>query len=127
MPSSNRAILIIDDHTQRKTTLSSRLRMQGFTIDVATGGFHGIHLAEKNRYNLVMIIDDMEDMPAFETLGLIRNRHDSATLPVIVLRSQGMELGAEEQDFLENEQVNEVLLWKDEFNSILRKIQRHLV
>lgn len=101
--------------------------MQGFSIDVATGGFHGIHLTEKNRYNLVMIIDDMEDMPAYETLGLIRNLHDSATLPVIIMRSQGKELGSEEQHFLEEEQVNEVVPWQDEFNSILRKIQRHIV
>ena len=127
MANSNRSILIIDDHAQRKTALSSRLRMQGFTIDVATGGFHGVHLAEKNRYNLVMIIDDMEDMPAYETLGLIRHRHDSASLPVIIMRSEGKELDKEEQSFLEEEQVNEVVPWKDEFNSILRKIQRHLV
>lgn len=127
MPSSNRSILIIDEHTGRKTTLSSRLRMQGFTIDVATGGFHGLHLAEKNQYNLVMIIDDMEDMPAYETLGLLRHHHDSASLPVIVLRSQGHELDIEEKQFLEDEQVNEVAQWQNEFNSIMRKIQRHLV
>lgn len=124
---SGRAILLIDDHAQRKTTLSSRLRMQGFTIDVATGGFHAIHLAEKNRYNLIMMIDDMEDMPVVEALSLIRYKHDSASLPVMIMRSPGKEFDREEQKLLKEEQVNEIIVWKDEFSTILRRIQRHLV
>lgn len=127
MPSKNRAILIIDENPGRKTTLSSRLRMQGYTIDVATGGFHGVHLAEKNRYNLVMLIDDMEDMPAYETLGLIRSRHDSASLPIIIMRSKGNELDGHEKRFIKNENANAVIEWQDEFHSVIRNIQRHLV
>lgn len=124
---SGRAILLIDDHAQRKIKLSSRLRMQGFTIDVATSGFHAIHLAEKNKYNLVMMIDDLEDMPVVEALSLIRFKHTPASLPVIIMRSPGKEFDREEQKLLKNELVNEVVEWKDEFSTILRRIQRHLV
>src|SRR5690606_20297537 len=100
--------------------------MQGFTIDVARGGFHAVHLAEKNRYNLVMMIDDMEDMPAQEALSLIRHSHDSASLPVLVMRSNGKELDQSEEEYFREEQVNEILPWQDEFNSILRRIHHHL-
>ena len=100
--------------------------MQGFTIDVATGGFHAIHLAEKNNYNLVMLIDDMEDMPAQEALSMIRMNHDSATLPVLVMRSSGNELDQSDEEYLREEQVNEICPWQDEFKTVLRNIQRHL-
>tara|TARA_R110000868_G_scaffold117600_6_gene312256 strand:- start:2336 stop:2722 length:387 start_codon:yes stop_codon:yes gene_type:complete len=126
VPSKRQSILIIDDNQQRKMALSSRLRMQGYTIDIATGGFHSIHLIEKNHYNLVLIIDDMEDMAAHETIGLIRACKSSSATPVIVLRSSGQELENDVLNIINRESPAVVAPWQDEFRSVLRQINSHI-
>lgn len=107
---SRKAILIIDDHQQRKTELSSRLRMQGFSIDVATGGFHSIHLMEKNHYNLVLMIDDMNDLSTSETVGLIKITalKKNIDIPVMIMRSAGKELDPDEIEYIKKENVSKV-------------------
>ncbi|MBH48212.1 MAG: hypothetical protein CME71_08590 [Halobacteriovorax sp.] len=126
VPSKRQSILIVDDNQQRKMALSSRLRMQGYTIDIATGGFHSIHLIEKNHYNLVLIIDDMEDMAAHETIGLIRACKSSSGIPVIVLRSSGRELEQDVLNIINRESPAVVAPWQDEFRSVLRQINSHI-
>lgn len=125
---ARKAILIIDDHQQRKTDLSSRLRMQGFTIDVATGGFHSIHLMEKNHYNLVLMIDDMNDLSTSETVGLIKITafKKNIDVPVMIMRSAGKELDADEIEYIKKENVSKIYAWKNEFRSILRQITANL-
>lgn len=126
VPPKRQSILIVDDNQQRKMALSSRLRMQGYTIDIATGGFHSIHLLEKNHYNLVLIIDDMEDMAAHETIGLIRACKGSSQTPVIVLRSSGQELESDVLNIINRESPAVVAPWQDEFRSVLRQINSHI-
>lgn len=126
MTDTPQSILLIDDLQQRKVTLSSRLRMLGFTIDIATGGFHGIHLLEKNHYNLVLLIDDMDDMAAHETISLIRACRRSSHTPVVVMRSPGNELDEDMLNFIKLEKASEICPWKDEFKTVLQQINRHI-
>tara|TARA_R110000868_G_scaffold16687_17_gene74250 strand:- start:2470 stop:2856 length:387 start_codon:yes stop_codon:yes gene_type:complete len=127
MPASKRqSILIIDENQQRKMSLSSRLRMQGYTIDIATGGFHSIHLLEKNHYNLVLLIDDMMDMAAHETLGLIRACKSSSKVPVIVLRSEGQELENDVLKIINRDAPQAIAPWQNDFRAVLRQISGHI-
>ena len=125
---ARKAILIIDEHPQRKTELSSRLRMQGFTIDVATGGFHSIHLMDKNHYHLVLMIDDMADLSTQETVSLIKTTalKKEIDVPVMVMRSAGKELDADEIEYIKKENVSKIYAWHNEFRSILRQITANL-
>ena len=125
---ARKAILIIDEHPQRKTELSSRLRMQGFTIDVATGGFHSIHLMEKNRYHLVLMIDDMADLSTQETVSLLRTTatNKDIEVPVMIMRSEGMELDEDEIEYIKRENVSKVYAWQNEFRSVLRQITANI-
>tara|TARA_R110002049_G_scaffold40326_1_gene122962 strand:- start:182 stop:577 length:396 start_codon:yes stop_codon:yes gene_type:complete len=127
-PNARKSILLIDDHQQRKTELSSRLRMQGYTIDIATGGFHGVHLMEKNSYDLVMMIDDMSDLSTQETVGLIKAtaQKKNSDIPVMVMRSVGKELDDDEIEFIKQENVSQVTAWHNEFRTLLRQITANL-
>lgn len=125
---SRKSILLIDDHQLRKAELSSRLRMQGFTIDVATGGFHGIHLMEKNHYHLVLMIDDMNDLSTGETVSLIKTTASKKQIdvPVMVMRSTGKELDQDEIEYIKRENVSKIYAWQHEFRSVLRLITANL-
>ena len=105
-----KSIFLIDEHPQRKTELSSRLRMQGFTFDVVTGGFHSILLMEKNRDNLVLMIDDMNDLSTGEKISLLKTTANKKEIevPVMVTRSAGKELDEEEIEYIKRENVSQI-------------------
>lgn len=124
MAKKNTAILIIDENNHRKNTLSSRLRALGHVIDSATGGFHGLHLVEKTPYNLVLLFDDMNDMSAVEIHSIIRTRSPSQKLPIIILRSEAHKLDQQELELLEQAGLSDVCEWRDEFPTLLKKIQQ---
>jgi len=102
--------------------------MQGFTIDVATGGFHSIHLVEKNHYHLVLIIDDMNDLSTQETVSLIKTTalKKQIHIPVMVMRSAGQELDEDEIEYIKKENVNRIYAWENEFRTLLRQITTNM-
>ncbi len=120
MARATSTLLIIDENNHRKTTLSSRLRALGHGVDSASGGFHAIHLIEKTHYDLVLIFDDMEDMPATEIYSIARTRHPRKMLPILLLRTSdhALSAGSDEID------KSEIVEWKDEFPLLLRLIQQ---
>ncbi len=73
-------ILLVDQNPTRRNNLSSRLRMLGYTIEIASSGFQALHLLEdsnfnkynQKRYRLVLVLDDSEDMPGREIMLLMR-------------------------------------------------------
>lgn len=86
-------ILLVDQNPTRRNNLSSRLRMMGYTIEIASSGFQAIHLLEdtqtnqynKKRYRLILILGDSEDMPGREILLLMREIiKEKAKLPILL-------------------------------------------
>lgn len=86
-------IFILDDNISYRNILASRLRLQGYDVDFASGGFHFFHMFEKLRFNIhaVIIHEDMHDMPAQEIMGLIRTHRTKAELPIIYLSKNSNE------------------------------------
>lgn len=116
------SILLIDGVETRKKQISSRLRMQSFDVELAEGGFHAIHMAEKKTFNLVIIQgDDLEDMPAEEVTGLVRSIHSRDQLPILVILSEADD---EYAAILAESGVNEILVSNGNFNLILTEIQK---
>ena len=76
-------ILVLDENSTRKTNFASRLRTQNFDTVLATGGFHALHLLEKESFAMIVIFDNMNDMSGEEILGLIRTKVPKDKLPVI--------------------------------------------
>lgn len=78
-------ILLIDGDTNRKNNFASRLRVQGFDVELANGGFHSVHLCEKISYSSVIIIGNSHDMSGLEILNLLRTYKPKEELPIIFI------------------------------------------
>ncbi len=116
------SILLIDGNDTRKKQTSSRLRMQNFVVETAQGGFHCVHMVEKQKFDLLIIQgDELEDMPAEEVTLLVRNIHTKAELPILAILSEEDD---EEASGLIQSGVNEVVINTGNFNLILKEIEK---
>ncbi len=79
-------ILLASETPSYRNNLASSLRMQGYSVEVATGGFHLLHLIENSPdISLIIIHDDMFDMSGYEIVSLIRVSKSNKELPVIFI------------------------------------------
>lgn len=115
-------ILFIDGNDTRKKQTSSRLRMQNFVVEIAQGGFHSIHLVEKEKFDLIIIQgDELEDMPSQEVVSLLRNIHTREELPVLAILTEADDDLA---TALAESGANEILINTGNFNIILKEIEK---
>tara|TARA_Y100000590_G_scaffold281237_1_gene316088 strand:+ start:119344 stop:119850 length:507 start_codon:yes stop_codon:yes gene_type:complete len=115
-------ILYVDGNETRKKQTSSRLRMQAFNVELAQGGFHAIHLVEKHPFNLVIIQgDELEDMPAEEIVGLLRNVHTRDELPILAILPEADDEAAAS---LAESGANEIIINNGNFNMVLSEIEK---
>ncbi len=85
-------IIIVDENTPFRNTLATRLRLLGFQVEFATGGFHLLHVLEKTwKYNLIIVHEDMEDMPGEEIISLVRIHKTKAELPILFISTSDIE------------------------------------
>lgn len=85
-------IIIVDENVQFRNTLASRLRMQGFHVEFASGGFHLMHTLEKHwDFNLIIIHENMDDMPAEEMIQLVRIHKTKTELPILFISASSSE------------------------------------
>jgi DNA-binding response OmpR family regulator len=83
---SNFNIVIVSENTNFRNVLSSKFRMENFDVEIATGGFHLLHLLEKEKgVNLIIFNGDMPDMTAFESITLIRDTKSKLELPILFI------------------------------------------
>lgn len=79
-------ILLATENQTFRNNLGQKLRFEGFNVELATGGFHLLHLLEYSRdYNLVILHENMHDMPACEIVSLVRTQKNKADLPIIFI------------------------------------------
>ena len=94
-------ILIIDDDAELCTLVARFLRSEGFDVERAVDGRHGIEQAVSGSYALVMLDVMMPGLSGFDVLRRIRAR---ARTPVLMLtgrgdthdRVLGLELGSDD-------------------------------
>jgi two-component system response regulator CpxR len=94
-------ILIIDDDAELCALVARFLKGEGFDVDRAADGSHGIERALSGSYALVMLDVMMPDMSGFDVLRRIRAR---SRTPVLMLTARGdthdrvlgLELGADD-------------------------------
>jgi PleD family two-component response regulator len=71
--------------------------LQGFTVEFCTGGFHILSFVEQYLdTHLVIIHENMEDMPAYEIISLIRTHKNKLELPIIYITKKQTEDGIQE-------------------------------
>jgi two-component system, OmpR family, copper resistance phosphate regulon response regulator CusR len=95
-------ILVIEDEKKAADYLKKGLTENGFVVDVADNGVEGLHYAENQSYDCV-ILDVM--LPKMDGWQVIENiRKDNRELPVLMLtardmiedRVKGLSLGADD-------------------------------
>ena len=59
-------VLIIDDNAENRLLLSSQLRMEGYRILQASGGYAGIELAQLHDPDIILLDVMMPDVNGFE-------------------------------------------------------------
>jgi DNA-binding response OmpR family regulator len=117
-------ILIVDENAQFKSAVAAGLKLLGFSTEFATGGFHLLHLLEQaNDYALIIMHEDMKDMPAEESISLIRTTHKKAALPIIFISK----IDNEENtcDMILNG-ANEYLVKSDSIQPIIDRAKKYL-
>lgn len=99
-------ILVASENQIFRNTLASRLRIEGFSVEFTEGGFHLLHLLERDAFNLVIINENMHDMPGNEIASLIRTNNTKNELPIIYIAKSKSEenviemIGAGANDFI---------------------------
>lgn len=94
-------ILLIEDESKTVDYLKRGLTEQGYSVDIATNGIDGLHLAATAEYDAI-ILDIM--LPGMDGISLLRSLRPSCNTPVIILtardavssRLEGFDAGADD-------------------------------
>ena len=81
-------ILIIEDEVKTIDYLKRGLTEQGYSVDAATDGLDGLHLASTGDYDAI-ILDIM--LPGLDGISLLKSLRPSNNTPVIMLTAKGDE------------------------------------
>lgn len=85
-------ILVASEDLNFRNNLAAKLRMDKFEVELAIGGFHLLHLLETNNdYSLIIINENMKDMPGFEAISLIRITKTKKELPILYVSKNDSE------------------------------------
>lgn len=86
-------ILILSENVNYRNTLASKLRIEGFSVEFASGGFHFLHLVERYRSDFRVIIchENMKDMPADEMISMCRLTKAKSELPILFISKNNNE------------------------------------
>ncbi|HEY3852707.1 MAG TPA: heavy metal response regulator transcription factor [Steroidobacteraceae bacterium] len=94
-------LLVIEDERKTGEYLKKGLEESGFTVDIASNGIDGLHLAIEDDYDLV-VLDVM--LPGLDGWGVVRQLRAKKRTPVLFLtarddvedRVKGLELGGDD-------------------------------
>jgi two-component system copper resistance phosphate regulon response regulator CusR len=94
-------LLVVEDEAKTAEYLRKGLEESGFTVDIATNGIDGLHLALEENYDLV-VLDVM--LPRADGWTVIRQLREKKSIPVLFLtarddvedRVRGLELGGDD-------------------------------
>jgi chemotaxis protein histidine kinase CheA/FixJ family two-component response regulator len=84
-------ILVVDDSTSVRNTLSALLRDANYKVSTARDGLEAMKAILDNRFALVLTDLEMPQLNGLELTDFIRNRSAQTDLPVIMLTSRGQD------------------------------------
>jgi len=85
-------VLIVDDEPDLLDLVAHHFRAAGYVEDTATSGSEGLHIASRNRPNVVILDLMLPDIQGTEVLRRIRADRDTAAIPVLLLTARGEEV-----------------------------------
>lgn len=84
-------ILAVDDSTSVRKMVESALRFKGYAAVVAADGMEALEALERDQFNLVVLDINMPRLDGLSLLRIVRERPEWASLPVLVLTTEGQE------------------------------------
>ena len=85
-------ILVIEDEQAIRESLCDLLEIEGFSVLDAELGTKGIHLAEKQRPDLILCDIHMPDIDGYDVLSQLRQNPYASSIPFIFLTAKGARL-----------------------------------
>lgn len=115
-------ILLADENITYRNNLASKLRIQGYNVELTEGGFHLLHIMENHVCNLVILHDNMRDMSAEEIITLIRTNKTKTELPILFISSTSNQ---EQLASIISNGANEFLVKSDNFQPIVDRARKY--
>lgn len=115
------SILILDQKANRRDTLASRFRLQGYVVEIASSPFQALSMLEGEFFDTFLIIGKTYEMPTFEVISLTRNIFNKNELQIIYSDPR-----PKEDDILEYSKVgmSHFLVWNEKiFAPLITKIE----
>ena len=85
-----RKILIIDDEEDLTFFVKANLELAGdYEVEVATNGRDGIKLANRQKFDLILLDIIMPHMDGFEVLEALKKNKKTLAIPVVMLTAKG--------------------------------------
>jgi two-component system, sensor histidine kinase and response regulator len=103
-PAPNQTILVIEDDTAIRATLSDILEINGYAVIPATNGQEGVALARSHHPDVILTDIAMPGLNGFEVIRALHADEETRSIPIIIVSAslerektrQGMDLGAED-------------------------------
>ena len=78
-------LLVVDDNDSIRNMLCLHLKRKGYQLAAAVNGRQALELVGKENFDLVLLDIDMPELNGLEVLKVIREKHSSAELPVVMV------------------------------------------
>ena len=85
-------ILVVEDNPANQKLAAFILKERGHMVDIAENGRHGLDMAQRNQYDVIMMDVQMPLMDGLEATKAIRAREDGrCRVPIIAVTAHAME------------------------------------
>ncbi len=110
------------DQTYRNN-LGSKLRFEGFSVEFVDGGFHLLHLLERySDHNMLILHENMSDMPSHEVIGLIRTNKAKNEFPILFVSKDQREEEICDMVFIG---ANEYVIQQTNFAPLIERVKKY--
>ena len=95
-------VLVVDDDEDIRTALERALRLEGFAVQVASGGHAALEMVEKERPGVMVLDVVMPDLSGISVVSRLRARGDEIPICILSARDEvedrvaGLEAGADD-------------------------------
>ncbi|MBN2012244.1 response regulator [candidate division KSB1 bacterium] len=90
IPASGPRILLVEDNESTIIQIKIVLENEGYVVDVATGGQEGIEYVQHTIPDGIILDLMMPEIDGFQVLNTIRSKHETASIPVLILTAKDL-------------------------------------
>jgi len=83
-------ILLVEDNEMNRDMLARRLERRGYEVIIAVDGRQGVHLAQAELPNLILMDMSLPELDGWEATRQIKAAPATQTIPIIALTAHAM-------------------------------------